>query len=361
MQSFKQIGTNCKRSSAHKRYPLSIYWGWKMTKFTIRKKLQKWFNNYIQTTCTFSYHEENICKYSKRSETVREAALTRGTHCLYKKKYIYYFRVKKKIVFFLFFFFFLFCFFFCFFFFFFCFFFFFVFFFFVFFFFFLFFFFLGLWKCNLRGQNWCLFIFDMSPIQSKILLASLFITMYLHPSTSLIFHPPVSVSTYWWQMPVPIDSIIGGSKVNVSCDATKMCDADTENIRAVFTLNNAKDSSAQTSWSKSESDAAFFGVWSGFTLFAVIHITKTCLFKYTENFTTKRNWKFSDKKFWYFSYFCSKHRLWVLVKTASTSGSNQYPQSILSRNKKKMYTPGGQKLYRCVFLMSNLQIHLLKI
>ena len=46
-------------------------------------------------------------------------------------------------------------------------------------------------------------------------------------------------------------------------------------------------------------------------------ITKTCLFKYTENFSTKK-WKISDKKFWYFSYFCSKHRLWVLVITAST-------------------------------------------
>ena len=46
-------------------------------------------------------------------------------------------------------------------------------------------------------------------------------------------------------------------------------------------------------------------------------ITKTCLFKYTETFATK-NRKFSDKKFWYFSYFCSKHRLWVLVRTAST-------------------------------------------
>ena len=45
-------------------------------------------------------------------------------------------------------------------------------------------------------------------------------------------------------------------------------------------------------------------------------ITKTCLFKYTENFSTKK-WKNSDKKFWYFSYFCSKHRLWVLVRTAS--------------------------------------------
>ena len=25
-----------------------------------------------------------------------------------------------------------------------------------------------------------------------------------------------------------------------------------------------------------------------------------------------KKWKFSDKKFWYFSCFCSKHRLWVL-------------------------------------------------
>ena len=34
---------NCKRSWAHKRYPLSIYWGWKMTKFTMWKKQQKMF------------------------------------------------------------------------------------------------------------------------------------------------------------------------------------------------------------------------------------------------------------------------------------------------------------------------------
>ena len=51
-------------------------------------------------------------------------------------------------------------------------------------------------------------------------------------------------------------------------------------------------------------------------IFHCLGITKTCLFKYTENFPTK-NWKFSDKKYWYFSYFCSKHRLWVLVRTAS--------------------------------------------
>ena len=45
-----------------------------------------------------------------------------------------------------------------------------------------------------------------------------------------------------------------------------------------------------------------------------LSITKTCPFKYTENFITKK-WKVSDKKFWYFSYFCSKCRLWVLVRT----------------------------------------------
>ena len=50
----------------------------------------------------------------------------------------------------------------------------------------------------------------------------------------------------------------------------------------------------------------------------------------TENFTAKKQ-KFSDKKFWYFSYFCSKHRL-----PPQWGGSNGYPQSVfLSRNKKK--------------------------
>ena len=66
-------------------------------------------------------------------------------------------------------------------------------------------------------------------------------------------------------------------------------------------------------------------------------ITKTRLFKYIENFTPpppsppppppltqkkkkkKKKKKNSDKKKpWKFSYFCSKHRLWVLVRTAST-------------------------------------------
>ena len=43
----------------------------------------------------------------------------------------------------------------------------------------------------------------------------------------------------------------------------------------------------------------------------------------------------------FFSYCCSKHRLWVLVWTASPRRSNEYPQSmLLSRNREKIvYTP----------------------
>ena len=45
----------------------------------------------------------------------------------------------------------------------------------------------------------------------------------------------------------------------------------------------------------------------------------------------------------FFSYFCSKHRLWVLVRTSS---SNEYPQSMfLSRNKKNNVYPLKPQFY----------------
>ena len=49
-----------------------------------------------------------------------------------------------------------------------------------------------------------------------------------------------------------------------------------------------------------------------------------------------KNEKFQIKKFWYFSYFWSKHRLLVLIKTASTrrGGSNEYQQSIFNIQRK---------------------------
>ena len=63
-------------------------------------------------------------------------------------------------------------------------------------------------------------------------------------------------------------------------------------------------------------------------------------------FYLKKNENFQIKKFWYFSYFCSKHRLWVLVRTASPlepprwGGSNEYPQSMfLAEIRKIIYTP----------------------
>ena len=45
-----------------------------------------------------------------------------------------------------------------------------------------------------------------------------------------------------------------------------------------------------------------------------VNITKICLFKYTKIYHQK--WKFSDKKFWYFSCFCLKHKVLVLIRTA---------------------------------------------
>ena len=42
------------------------------------------------------------------------------------------------------------------------------------------------------------------------------------------------------------------------------------------------------------------------------------------------------KSVFFFSYFCSKHRLWIPIRTASRGSSNEYPQSIfLQRNKSR--------------------------
>ena len=53
-----------------------------------------------------------------------------------------------------------------------------------------------------------------------------------------------------------------------------------------------------------------------------------------------------------FSYFCSKHRLWALVRTCGHSlepprrgGSNEYPQFVLSRNKKNNVYPCKPQFY----------------
>ena len=80
----------------------------------------------------------------------------------------------------------------------------------------------------------------------------------------------------------------------------------------------------------------------------ISNITKTRVFKYIENFTTK-NWKFSDKKKKdIFSYFCSKDRLWYSLEPPRRGGSNEFPQSIFwAEIRKIMYIPVNPSLRGC--------------
>ena len=62
----------------------------------------------------------------------------------------------------------------------------------------------------------------------------------------------------------------------------------------------------------------------------LISITKTRLFKYTENFTTQ-NWKFSDK---------NSNIFHISAQNIDCGGSNVYPQSMFwAEIRKMMYTP----------------------
>ena len=64
---------------------------------------------------------------------------------------------------------------------------------------------------------------------------------------------------------------------------------------------------------------------------------KTRLFKFTENFTTKKQ-KFSDKSSDIFHISAQKHRLWYSLELPSWGSSNEYPQSMFSsRNKTNIY------------------------
>ena len=59
----------------------------------------------------------------------------------------------------------------------------------------------------------------------------------------------------------------------------------------------------------------------------VAHITKTHLYNYDPlkpHFYIEKTGVY--RGIHYFSYFCSKHKLWVLVRTASRGGSNEYLQ-----------------------------------
>ena len=95
-------------------------------------------------------------------------------------------------------------------------------------------------------------------------------------------------------------------------------------------------------------------------------ITKTCLFKYAENFTTK-NWKFSDKNSDNFHISAQNIDCGYSLEPPRRGGSNEYPQSMFKQNKKNnVYHCKPQfyyikmslresKVYRRVFVMSSKQ------
>ena len=74
-------------------------------------------------------------------------------------------------------------------------------------------------------------------------------------------------------------------------------------------------------------------------------ITKACLFKYTENFTTK-NENFQIKKFDIFHISAQRLDCGYSFELPHRGGSNEYPQSmLLSRNKKNNVYPCKPQFY----------------
>ena len=69
------------------------------------------------------------------------------------------------------------------------------------------------------------------------------------------------------------------------------------------------------------------------------NITKTRLFKYIENFTSK-NWKFLDKKLIFFHISAQNIDCGYSLEPPRRGGSNEYPQSVFwAEIRKIMYTP----------------------
>ena len=74
-------------------------------------------------------------------------------------------------------------------------------------------------------------------------------------------------------------------------------------------------------------------------------ITKTRLFKYIENFTSK-NWKNSDNKIWYFHISAQNIDCGYSLEPPRRGGSNEYPQSMfLRRNKTNNVYPFKPHFY----------------
>ena len=71
-----------------------------------------------------------------------------------------------------------------------------------------------------------------------------------------------------------------------------------------------------------------------------MYITKTRLFKYIENFTSKKTWKFSDKNSDIFHISAQNIDCGYSLESPRRGGSNEYPQSMFwAEIRKIMYTP----------------------
>ena len=74
-------------------------------------------------------------------------------------------------------------------------------------------------------------------------------------------------------------------------------------------------------------------------------ITKTCLFKYTENFTPQK-WKFLETKSDIFHISAQNIDCGYSLEPPRWGGSNEYPQSMfLSRHKKNNVYPCKSQFY----------------
>ena len=81
-------------------------------------------------------------------------------------------------------------------------------------------------------------------------------------------------------------------------------------------------------------------------LFFLFDITKTCLFKYTENFTTKKNENFQIKSSDIFHISAQNIDCGYPLEPPHRGGSNGYLQSMfLSKNKKNNVYPCKPQFY----------------
>ena len=77
----------------------------------------------------------------------------------------------------------------------------------------------------------------------------------------------------------------------------------------------------------------------------IYNITKTSLFKYTENFSSKK-WKFSDKNSDIFHISAQNIHCGNSLEPPRRGSSNEYPQSMIwSRNKKNSVYPCKPQFY----------------